>query len=608
MAPTRRDHHPPRLDCGAVDARSILAAAPLFSSLSAAALEDLARLCDAVELRSGQVLFNQGDEPTHFYIIATGRLRVTTAGIVVGYAGHLEPIGEVGVIAGEHRTGSVHAIRDSVLLRFERSAFLAFVMEHPAALISMTRVLVQRMTENQRIRKLAAARGNRTFAVLAATPGIDAEAFAAALAAQLRTYHSTTRLVRAQDVDAELGAGAAQAAFAGRMDDRLTAWLNELEGQHRYIVYASGRNTDAWGHRCMHQADRVLVLGDAKAPDVRSAMLDDLAKSGILAPIELVLVRHEGSAPGDTLGWLTVTGARAHYFLRPGDAGDLASMSRQLTGRGIGLVLGGGGARGFAHIGLIRALEQLKIPVDVAGGTSMGAFIAALLACGWNSAEITYICNDTFVLHNYLNDYTLPRVALIRGRKFLGHLHTLLGDRKIEDLHLPYFCISTNLTRGTATVLDRGPLDVWLGTSMAVPGIAPPVAYQGELLCDGGVINSLPTDVMQSLERGPIIASDVSTEGDISAPGAGMSGPDPNALLRWQGPGEPPGLRDILFRTATLTSESGTLRRAERSDLYLRMPVEGVGMFDWKRLHDLVERGYQHAIAQLTPARDKLMS
>jgi NTE family protein len=591
-----------------VDARSILAAAPLFASLSAEALDGLASLSEAIELRSGQVLFNQGDPPTHFFIIATGRLRVTNAGVVVGYAGHLEPVGEVGVIAGEERGATVHAIRDSVLLRFERESFLKFLTQHPKALITMSRVLVQRIVRNQRSQKLAWARGHRTFAVLASTPGIDAEGFASELATQLRTFHSTTRLLRAQDVDAALGAGAAQCGFGGETDDRLVAWLNELEGEHRYLVYAAGRTPDAWAMRCMHQADRVLVLGDARGPDTRSAMLDDLAKSGVLAPIELILIRQEGAAPGDTLGWLTMTGARAHYFLRPGDGADLASISRQLTGRGIGLVLGGGGARGFAHIGLIRALEQLKIPVDVAGGTSMGAFIAALLACGWNSAEISYIANDTFVQNNYLNDYTLPRVALIRGRKFLAHLHTLLGDRRIEDLHLPFFCVSTNLTRGSATVLDRGPLDVWLATSMAVPGIAPPVAYQGELLCDGGVINSLPTDVMQALERGPIIASDVSTEGDISAPGAGMNGPDPNALLRWEGPGDPPGLRDILFRTATLTSESGTQRRAERADLYLRMPIAGIGMFDWKKLHELVERGYQHALAQLTPARDKLLS
>src|SRR5205807_1195597 len=158
----------------------------------------------------------------------------------------------------------------------------------------------------------------------------------------------------------------------------------------------------------------------ADAPDARSAMIDDLAKSGILAPIELALLRHEGAPAGDTAGWLDLTGAHAHYFLHPGDENDLASFARQLTGRGIGLVLGGGGARGFAHIGLIRALEHLQIPVDLCGGASMGAFIAAQLACGWNSAEIEHITRETFVTNNFLNDYTLPRVALIRGRKFLG--------------------------------------------------------------------------------------------------------------------------------------------------------------------------------------------
>ena len=144
-----------------------------------------------------------------------------------------------------------------------------------------------------------------------------------------------------------------------------------------------------------------------------------------------------------------------------------------------------------------------------------------------------------------------------------------------------------------------------LAASMSVPGIAPPVVWKGELLVDGAVVNSLPTDIMQGLERGPIIASDVSTEGDIRAPG--IEGPDPEGLLTWAGPGEPPNLRDILFRTATLTSESGVQRRAASADLYLRMPVLGIGMFEWKRLSDIVERGYQFAMEKLTGAREQLL-
>src|SRR3546814_17102732 len=85
--------------------------------------------------------------------------------------------------------------------------------------------------------------------------------------------------------------------------------------------------------------------------------------------------------------------------------------------RGVGLVLGGGGARGFAHIGLLQALHDLRIPIDVVGGSSMGAFFGALMSFGHSLPEIRRLARETFVDHNYLNDYVLPKVSLIRGRK-----------------------------------------------------------------------------------------------------------------------------------------------------------------------------------------------
>ena len=135
------------------------------------------------------------------------------------------------------------------------------------------------------------------------------------------------------------------------------------------------------------------------------------------------------------------------------------------------------------------------------------------MASGFDSVEMTHIARETFVRNNYLNDYALPRVSLIRGRKFAARLLEIFGERQIEDLRRTYFCVSANLTTGATVVHDRGPLAVWVGTSMAVPGVAPPIAYEGDLLCDGGVVDNLPTDVMQSLERGSIVASNVSTEG-----------------------------------------------------------------------------------------------
>jgi NTE family protein len=142
---------------------------------------------------------------------------------------------------------------------------------------------------------------------------------------------------------------------------------------------------------------------------------------------------------------------------------------------------------------------------------------------------------------------------------------------------------------------------------MAVPGVVPPIAYQGDLLCDGGVVDNLPTDVMQKLERGSIVACNVSTEGAIRAPGAGLGDPDPEALLRRQGGEAPPRLSEILVRSAMLTSAAAMERSAERADVYVRMPSQEFGMFDWKRMDELVERGYEHAVRQLAPLRDALV-
>lgn len=106
-----------------------------------------------------------------------------------------------------------------------------------------------------------------------------------------------------------------------------------------------------------------------------------------------MLLRAEADPSPHTLEWRAITGAQAHYFIHPWHEPELAALARQVTGRGLGLVLGGG-ARGFAHIGLVRALEQLEIPVDVMGGTSMGAFVSSLLASGFDSVEMTQIARQ----------------------------------------------------------------------------------------------------------------------------------------------------------------------------------------------------------------------
>lgn len=589
-----------------MDIHAVLSQTKLFSCIPPEVMTELAARAHIVEIKSGGTLFESGGPSDGIYVVVTGRLRVILPnGVVAGEIVRHEPIGEIGLLSGEPRSATIYAMRDSILIKFDREELLGFAMQHPAALVEMTRVIVTRLRQTQRAKMLEDTRNVHNFAVIAASDNIDSKAFAQALADAL-AMHSGTVLVNESFVDAELGQGTAQKHFTdGEINARVMTLLSAIEDEHRYLVYDAGREAGAWARRCMRQADRVIVIANSTSLPLTTPMLESLRTSGIRAPIDLVLLRPEGVSAGDVHAWRERVGAIAHYFVRPQNQGDWASLARQLAGRGVGLVLGGGGSRGFAHIGLLRALQELRIPVDVVGGASMGAFLSALVASGYDYNEITHITRETFVRHNYLNDYMFPTIALIRGRKFAQRLKQIFEERQIEQLRMPFFCVSTNLTRGAPMVHDQGPLYMWLAASMSVPGVAPPVVYKEELLVDGAVINSLPTDIMQNMRRGPIIASDVSTEGYLRAPG--VEGPDPEGLLRWTSPGERPTLFSILFRTASITSESGVIARAARADLYLRMPVNGIALFDWKKIDEVIERGYRHALEKLTPVRDALL-
>lgn len=589
-----------------MDIRATLSHSALFARLTPEAIEALALRVSVQEITGGEVLFRDGEPADCLFIVASGRMRAVLAnGAIAGDIGRGEPIGEIGLLAGEARGATVYAVRDSQLLRIRREDLADLIQKFPQSLLEVTRVIIRRLRQNQHLRKLESARSSRAYAIIPATRGVDARAVAMDLCAQF-AERATSLLVDEALIARELGVDAARAQFGdGELNERLMDFLARLESEHQYLIYLAEAEPHPWARRCMRQTDRVLVVAKSEDAAHASAMADELKKSGSKAPVELILLRPEGAPPGDVMGWRAQVNARAHYFLRPENARDAAALARQLCGRGIGLVLGGGGARGFAHLGLLRALDELKIPVDLAGGTSMGAFFSGLVACGYSHHEIAHIARETFVKRNYLNDYIFPTVALIRGRKYLNRLHEIFQDRQIEQLRLPYFCVSTNLTRGAAMVHDRGPLYMWVATSMSVPGVAPPVAYKGELLVDGAVVNSLPTDVMQNLERGPIIASDVSTEGDLRAPG--IEGPDPEGLFKWQAVGKRPSLLSIIFRTATLTSESGIAQRAARADLYIRMPVAGIALFDWKRMDEIVERGYRSAMEKLVPMKEQLL-
>ncbi|GMS91560.1 hypothetical protein PENTCL1PPCAC_13735 [Pristionchus entomophagus] len=200
---------------------------------------------------------------------------------------------------------------------------------------------------------------------------------------------------------------------------------------------------------------------------------------------------------------------------------DFARLARILTGHAIGLVLGGGGARGAAHVGVIRALREAGVPVDIVGGTSIGSMIGGLFAESPN-ASIEERARSWFEvmcsMWRKVLDLTWAHSAMFTGAQFNQTLKDLFDDREIEDLWLPYFCISTDISTSEMRVHRSGPLWAYCRASMSLAGYLPPLCdpSDGHLLLDGGYVNNLPADVMRSMGARVVIAVDVGSAEEMN--------------------------------------------------------------------------------------------
>src|SRR5262245_20468598 len=255
--------------------------------------------------------------------------------------------------------------------------------------------------------------------------------------------------------------------------------------------------------------------------------------------------------------------------------------------RGVSLVLSGGGARSFAHIGVLRALEEARIPIAQVGGTSGGALIAAQVALGWDAEKIRQTMRRYFVERGSQLDYVLPVVSLADGKHLRRMLEEIFGERRIEDLPRRFFCVSCNLNRAELVVHEAGLLRKAVSASNSVPGLLPPVAAEGELLVDGGILNNLPVDVMRRYAPGQVWAVDVSQKADVAiCPRYSASLPSWkiwwSRLNPFAAPIKVPTALDILLNTALVASRRQTELNRQLADVYLSPPVEAFAAFDFK--------------------------
>ncbi|MGF1597186.1 MAG: patatin-like phospholipase family protein [Acidimicrobiales bacterium] len=556
------------------DPAEVLAGHPLTASLP---LEVRARLAVGARMRAlapGEVLVEEGSPGDAAFLIVTGRLTASVGGRAVGTIGRDETVGEMSLITGAPRSATVTARRPSVVLVVRSADFAAVLADHPEAHRSLTRQLVARLDNTLRGRGDAAGHA----AVMAVVGGDD------------------PAVVPVVDVlVSALADGGADVARLGA--DRLDE-LAGLEVDHDVVVVAVPRADVA---TLVPLFDRVVAV--ARIGAAPAHLPDGLTDLIVVHPDRTVV-------PAGTRRLLRPALAPtpldadplAHHHLRLGSTVDAARLARRLLGRERVLVLGGGGARGMAHLGAYRAVHEAGIELDAVVGVSAGAIFAACIALDWSPEEAVERSSAILIDAGRLVDFTAPLVALSSGRRVTEAIQNGFGiDVDLEDLWRPLMCLSADLTTLTVRYHRRGPLWRALRASVAVPGVFPPLIEGEAVLVDGGVVDNLPVTPARLLYPGAtIISSDV---GRRNEPMMTVELPPDGIVSGWRSlwhrvgrRRQTPTLVKLLYR---LTALGGGAADLVEGDIHVCHELEGVGMFDFARARPAIEAGYQQTRAVL---------
>ncbi|MDY7105178.1 MAG: patatin-like phospholipase family protein [Actinomycetota bacterium] len=611
------------------DLVTIVASSPLLSSLSDRAVRRLIAESQLRWLESGEILWRAGDPPESLALVVTGRLRVLdTEEAVVAELSRGEPVGEMALLTDEPRAATVCAARDSQVLVLDRERADQLLSDHPDALRAVTTAVVERMR-----RTLVRAVPDPPCVSVAVVPlneSVDVDAIVDVFADTMAAGRSTVSVI---DADGVRSSGWDPAG------PDTARHLSAVEAAHDLALYVAHDVGGEWAERCLRQADVVLLVAGPDLPvdpgPRERKLWRAVQASG--TRIELVVCRggREGR-PTSTNRLLVHRPVARHHHVRVGERGDLERVARLVGGGATVVVLSGGGAKGVAHIGVLEAFDELGIPIDAVGGTSIGAVVGAAYALGHEPSSVAreLLATEEPWWRSSLVDPTLPLVALAWGRRLARRLrrgfdgegrpgrrgrdgdgaaeelaeaveaieaHARDGHAEVDvsDTWLPLFCVSTNLTDLEAVVHRSGPLWRIVRASVSVPGLFPPIPYGGDLLVDGGLLDNLPIGTARSLHPGArIVAVDVGSRRTLRDRGLSEDGDVAGwrSLFLGRRGNDAPTLPRLLMRLTELGDQRAQLSEA---DLVIRPELEGVGLLDFGQSSDMRRMGRDAALAAL---------
>ncbi|XP_051630604.1 patatin-like phospholipase domain-containing protein 6 isoform X2 [Manacus candei] len=603
---------------------------------------------DWMAVEAGRALYRQGDKSDCTYIVLNGRLRsVIQKGSgkkeLVGEYGRGDLVGVVEALTRQPRATTVHAVRDTELAKLPEGTLNNIKRRYPQVVTRLIHLLSQKILGNlQQLRAPFAGSGLgvtsssepinptsnlSTVAVLPVCEEVPTAAFTLELQHAL-TDVGPTLLLTSDIIRARLGSSALDSI----QEYRLSGWLAQQEDIHRIVLYQTDCTLTTWTLRCFRQADCILIVGLGDQEPELGELEQMLENTAVRALKQLVLLhREDGPSPARTVEWLNMRSwCSGHFHIRcprrvfsrrspaklremyekvfekePDRHSDFSRLARVLTGNTIALVLGGGGARGCSHIGVIKAMEESGIPIDMVGGTSIGAFIGALYAeersavrTKQRAREWAKCMNSVF---ETVLDLTYPITSMFSGSAFNASINKVFQDKQIEDLWLPYFNVTTDITASAMRVHTDGSLWRYVRASMTLSGYLPPLCdpKDGNLLMDGGYINNLPADIARNMGAKTVIAIDVGSqdETDLCNYGDSLSGWWLlwKRLNPWAEKVKVPDMAEIQSRLAYVSCvrQLEVVKSSSYCE-YIRPPIDRFKTMDFGKFDEIYDVGYQH--------------
>ncbi|MCL4395860.1 MAG: patatin-like phospholipase domain-containing protein [Chloroflexi bacterium] len=541
---------------------------PFFSDLEEDVLDAISRRLQREHYHKGATVFSEGETGDCMYILESGQVKIVTSNggreKVLAYVGPGNFFGEMALLLDERRSATAQVVIDADLLVLYRDDLKDLLSLHSSIAVLMTRELGRRLGRSNRDREereqlnVIAAMGSPlpTLArYLAQVTGETVCLFDLGGLANVTLHPSALaqdKLVLVRD----------EHSFG---PEELPERLSSLVEQYYWVLL------------CIAPYETPLTLKAMELSDIT------------------VQIGAEEQA------WTRHIAAKR---LWRGDSSETSvrRIARRIAQRLVGLALSSGNARGFAHIGVLKVLQEENIPVDMIAGTSAGAVFGSMYAAGRSVPELIEFAINVQRQYNFFTGFRYwdirvpPHSGLIKGNKVLSYFRKWLADKTFDDLNIPLYIVATDLISGEEVVFDRGPVAEAVRASMSVIGILEPAYVSGRFLIDGGSVNPVPTQLLADKGNSIILASNVipSLEERIHRRELRREGRLPNVVGILMGAME-------IMESEIIRSRMGPV------DVLIQPDIARYGTLEYEKVRELIQRGEEAARAQI-PAIKQLLA